>query len=152
MPSESGIGWSARSGVVLTDRMRAFLDLLSRESGVTLVVSSGVRSATSQASALRGKLAAGNDIEDLRDLYGRRSPIMELTGHPPETWGAILASQVARGVYLSDHMTGHAFDLSGDGHSTAEMYVIRDAARSLGAEAIVEDIGTENMHVHVEEV
>lgn len=148
----SGNGWSSRSGVVLTPAMAAFLDRLAAESGVTLDVTSGVRSPEAQARAMSGKVSAGSDRTEMMALYhdGYLSEIW-----PPGTeWSEsravqVLRSQMARGIYLSRHMRGDAFDLSVRNLSTLQQYAVRDAAIRLGAEAIIE---SEPAHIHIENV
>lgn len=137
-----GEGWQTYGSPVLTGDMRAFLDALSARLGRRLVVTSGARTATAQASAMLKKLAAG---EDLHALYKADDLVDELlaTERTVEAWAAVIESQVARGRVLSNHQTADAVDI--DDKDAAGVPLDRAetlaAAEDLGAgEVLYEDI------------
>lgn len=157
--SSGSAGWTARPGVVLTAAMRTFLDRLAARAalGVVFEVTSGVRSPEAQARSMSGLVRAGMDREEMLALYGRRAAIVEVVtaawpaGAPWNEGRAlvVLRGQVARGIYVSDHMRADAVDISVGNLSASHEERLMTSARELGAEAIRE---TEPHHIHIEEI
>lgn len=138
-------GVTASSGVVLTSSMEGFLRRLRATvpRGTKLHVTSGVRDATSQASAMLTKYRLGGK-EELYNLYRDDAVVRMLVSSSPDvtTWARVLAK---RGAGISRHLAGGAFDLRDYGATNNAAVVV--AVAKLGGKAFVE---TTPAHVHVD--
>ena len=151
-------GVYAKPGVVLTAATRAFLLELRRivPSSVPLVVTSGKRTETAQASALKTKRTEslrkyGDEGKDLRGLYrrGKGPEIVESILAVPNEVAAmaeVLRRWVAQGVYMSRHMRGDAVDFRVRGLSEAQIKTIMRGSEALGTNVVREKTPA---HIHV---
>ncbi len=136
-------GVLALPGVVLSPVLRGWLLALRLAYGDQLVVTSGVRTPDAQASAMQKKQDAGGSF----NIYKRQDLVREITAAPRSQWAAVISRQVARGEYLSSHLSGRAVDLRTRGLSSSEISDLSDAVRKLGAKPLVESAPP---HMHVE--
>lgn len=145
-------GVYAKEGVVLNPRMRGFLVALRLKFGSTIAVNSGERSTHLQASAMYTKvMLAADGAAELRKIY-RGSLIEEIIQGGIGSLEAIkrtLDDQVARGVFISDHMRADALDLRVLGLSDAEDKKLKADVESLGAKALRESTPP---HLHLEDI
>lgn len=141
-------GVSSDSGVVLNDSLVGFLSRLRSivDSSTKLHVTSGIRTAESQASALSTKRSLG---DDLYKLYARDDLIKEILSVPNNVsdMARVINAQIARGQFLSNHMSGKALDLRSRDWTSAQTASVMAAARSLSVEANLE---TTPPHLHLE--
>lgn len=146
-------GVSLDSGVELNEDMHTFLSALrskvSTSTVPTIYVTSGIRSASAQASALSKKIAAGSTLNDLFQLYSDDEQVQAIWNarSSVSAMASILQGYMNQGRFMSRHMRGDALDFSGSRHSETQRKAIGEAARSLGAEVVYESKPT---HVHVE--
>ena len=147
--SSSGSGWSAASGVVLSEDARAFLDAVAGRVGFPLYVTSGERSARDQARAMLKKVDLGEDLADLLALYRRDDLVEELYKLPPEEarWAEAIQAQIDRGDYLSSHLRKGALDLRTKDKTAAQVDAMEAAAQAEGARVVIEATPP---HMHVE--
>lgn len=141
-------GVTSDSGVLLNDALTGFLGRLRSvvSSEIPLHVTSGIRSANAQASALHTKRNLG---DDLYRLYARDDLIKEILAVPNTVsdMARVISNQIARGQYLSNHMSGAALDLRSKNWTSEQANTVLSAARSLGVEAKLE---TTPPHLHLE--
>lgn len=154
-------GVTASSGVVVSEPMVPFLVGLRAEvvPSIPLHLTSGVRTATAQARALKTKRARVGTKEerkydDLRKLYvrGNGPKIVAALLAVPNTvsdMAAVLQRFMDQGIYLSRHMRGDAFDLrvrrGSVPFNATERRAIIEAVKRLGGKAL-----DEGDHIHVE--
>ncbi len=146
----AGAAWDALAGVILEDRLAAFLDDLAAEVNAPITVTSGVRTAAAQAAARLAKLEAGETADDLFALYKRDDLIAELleAEQTLEAWTAILEDQISRGDFLSSHLTGRALDLRSRDWTAAELAEVEAAVAALGGRSVHEST-PEHLHIEV---
>lgn len=134
-------------GAILNGPMTAFMDeLAAAVPGVPLTVTSGYRSPSSQAAALKYKRDHG---DDLHKLYAQDDLVDELLAVPSDGMALVIADQVKRGRYLSRHLRGDALDLRSKTLSQAQIDAVKAAAVRLGAKALQEGIPP---HIHLERI
>lgn len=133
----------------------AIADRYHQETGLTLVVTSGERTATSQADAIITKLRLGDNV---RTLYARSAEAINqvLTAittaeERGEDRAAAAARQIQaqmdRRVYLSNHLSGYAVDVRILDLTREQRDAILRAARESGARAQEE---TRPAHIHIQ--
>ena len=145
-------------GVQLAPRVAERLGRMAvsffRETGQTLLVTSGTRDPVSQARAMYGKVRAGASI---LGTYGRRAAARDLNVayHAARRTGTdavaamarVIQQQVQRGIYISRHLVAGAVDIRLRSMSARERRVFRHVVRSEpGVSAIAE---TRPPHWHV---
>lgn len=145
----SGPGWSAGSDVQLSEDLGDFVTTLAEESGETLYVTSGIRTAEDQARALLKKMELGEDYSALMALYKRDDLIQELAKVPQDlaAWRQTIQAQIDRGDLLSSHLSGYALDIRSKTLSSDAQKRVIAAAKDLGARVVVEDTPP---HIHLE--
>lgn len=123
-----------------------------------LHITSGVRPANRQASAMYAKLRAGGSL----GIYMRQElcdPIYDAyrLGRK-KRWGKaktiaamaeVISAQVARGQLLSRHLSGLAFDVRVVGLSRHEKRALVDAARRVGGLKINEESRPPHFHLEI---
>src|SRR5690606_13170758 len=115
--------WDARDGIelnaLLRDRIGEVAAIYHAKTRRTLEITSGYRSPSRQAAAMYVKLAAGGSlaiyknqslVEPLRKAYRDGRKKRWKRERIIAAMADVLEAQVARGVYLSRHMRGRAFD------------------------------------------
>ena len=142
-------GWTQESGVVLAPDVEVWLAQLARaaaDAGLPAIhVTSGTRTAASQAAAMLAKVERG---EDLAALYSDDAAVAVLLGLPRtvDAWTAQIQTWVDSGRYLSAHLRADAVDLRSKDLSAEQVAKLRDVAKGLGAETIIE-----SDHLHLED-
>jgi len=149
-PNPSWDNITTKSGVVLTDSMVEFLDALDQLLSFPVVITSGLRSVSDQASAMWTKITGG---DDLYDLYSQKDLIGEVmsSASSKSAIRAVIAEQVNRGRYLSDHMRGNAVDIRSRDLSSSQKATVMALADELGAKP-VDETTSASPHIHVEDV
>lgn len=112
-----------------------------------LVVTSFVRTEAQQARSIRGLIRRHN-VRYVRRLYRNGTAINEILAaylknhrHPKQAQRAmtkVISDQVARGVYVSNHLKGLAADIRNHGKGAARLSALRAAAHTVGATVLVE--------------
>lgn len=141
--------WTVKSSsVVITDDARTFLDALAARLSFPIVVTSGQRTAAQQASAMLAKLAKGDTLQDLLDLYADDSQVKALyaLGTDATAWAATIQAYVDRGRPISDHLKAKAVDIRTRDLSSTQLDELQRAAQALGAETVLE-----SDHLHLED-
>jgi uncharacterized protein YcbK (DUF882 family) len=156
--SKNRIYATINPGVLLPVEMEKRLRLLTQRyyerTGLKLHVTSGYRTPERQARAIYDNLVAYQTAYVL-DLYRGSAAIREIVNaygaHPRSPQQAlremvkVIQAQVRRGVYISAHMLGQAFDIRSRGPNGARLSVLREVARSMGGY-----VSEERNHYHVE--
>ena len=136
-----------KKGVVLNRATKKFANrLAARVPDVDLVVTSGVRTAESQAKSMANNRINKGDANQ-RNLYrGQPGLIGELLAVPPTAAAMIpvLKAQIKRGRYISRHLRGDAIDVRIHGLTSNQRARIREAAKELGATSV-----DEGDHIHI---
>ncbi len=147
--------WTMGANVTIQNRMRPLLSNLTKEyfeaSGNWLHITSGYRSPEAQARAMyRNLLAYGRD-HVLRTYGGRAAAREVVDAYHKNRKGqskaiaamtTVIQGQVDRGLYISRHLLGKAFDIR---LSTARAPVLGEVVRRLGGR-----LGIEADHFHVQ--
>lgn len=140
------------AGVAACERnlMQAYYD----HAGYRLIITSGYRTPAGQARAIYSNLRLYG-VRYVLSLYRRKAAIREIVnayrGRRQRPRRALVAmtrvieAQVKRGVFISKHMLGRAFDVRSGGHNGARLPVLREVAQELGGTVMVEQ-----NHYHVE--
>jgi uncharacterized protein YcbK (DUF882 family) len=142
------------SNVALTKEMEPLLRKLTQLyfeiSGGFLYITSGYRSPERQASAMCHNLIAYG-IPYVIGTYGGRQAVVEIVEafrrNPGDREKAtramtkVIQAQMIRGVYISDHLLGKAFDIR---LSSAKLSALREVVRGMGGR-----LGVERDHYHV---
>jgi hypothetical protein len=141
-----GPGIFAKAGVVTNPTMLSWLTALRARvpSSIPLVVTDGQRTPWTQATAMLAKMNRG---ENLRAIYKDDAAVDEvvMAGRNPSAMAAVISNQIAKGRFLSRHLTGDALDLRTAGMGADELNAVVAAAQALGASTLVE-----SDHLHVE--
>lgn len=139
-------GVTFNSGVVLTPQQRNVLLKVRAgvPSSIPIHVTSGLRTAEKQAAALVIKRNRG---ENLYALYTQDDLVAEIMRVPntTEAMAAVFRSQVARGRYLSPHMTGRGIDFRTYKWSAQQLATFVAAAQRLGLSTL-----KESDHLHMQ--
>jgi hypothetical protein len=122
--------------------------------GRDLMFTSGYRTPYRQARAIHRNLRAYGSSYVL-SIYRRGAAIREIVAaytrnrRRPEKavtmMTRVIEAQVRRGIYVSGHMRGLAFDVRSKGRHGANLSALRAVAQSMGARVLVE-----KNHYHVE--
>ena len=170
----------AYGGVVLDAALSAFIERLQAEvPDIKLKVTSGIRTAEAQASAMltKAKRKDGGSTspdDDITKLYRKSEPRpsqLLASGRDLATWTRMIQGWMDQGLYLSDHMRGDAIDiddLNGSRKMTAEEVLrVAKAAQKLGAKVLLESMGVptagpwdvnqirpgvSGSHIHIEDI
>lgn len=141
--------FSVKEGADVSPQMRDIVSSVASETGIPIVITSGLRSATSQASAMLSKVKRG---EDIRALYRSNADIIDkLLAGPRDTasWAAIIQGYANAGRYLSDHLRIvdgiHAIDIRTRDRSEDEVQAMLTAFEERGLRGLVE-----SDHLHIE--
>lgn len=159
-----GVGWSAATGVVMSPAMRAYADRLGRMVPWGWYITSGIRTPAAQARAWDGKIRPAEGVKpyslaDMLKLYKRDDLVRDAWsagGGAPPTRAQLekaFSAQVARGQFITSHMTGWAFDVRttggpGDHRLTGrQVDELRAAVSATGGRSVLE---RRPPHLHVE--
>lgn len=122
--------------------------------GRDLVVKSGWRSASDQARAMYKNLNAfgvSYVSSQYRNKTAVRAIIKAYTSQRKRRRNAIAAmtrviqAQVRKGIYISNHLRGRAFDIRSRGRDGAQLAVLREVVQEAGGRVVVE-----KNHYHIE--
>lgn len=145
--------WLANSGIVLTQVMVDFLSQIRPMLPFDLTVTSGLRTPAKQASLmLDGSVGTGSAASDILAVY-KSSAGREAAAVAPQGVAALtqlLEQQVARGVYVSRHMSGNAIDFRNP-PGPGQRDMLAEAGRALGVTVVTKEGNSED-HVHMEDL
>lgn len=156
------VTWQAKDGVelneLLRERIGAVAEIYYAKTKRRLVITSGYRSPARQAAAMYAKLRAGSSlgiyrrpdlIRPLKKAYrnGRRGRWKKAAIIAAMT--EILEQQVARGVYLSRHMQGRAFDVRSRGLSSRQRAALGQAIREVGGMRLTRERRPPHYHIEI---
>lgn len=143
-PAGPGVGWLTESDVVLTEWIADAMDRLSAAlladggPSITLLVTSGKRSATSQAAAMRSLITRqGYTVEKMQGLYRGRADLVARL-YPLLAAGDLdAAAAILEEEPISSHQAGEAADV----HRDSDAMAARVAAAGKAAGVRVLDEG-----------
>jgi len=154
--------WIARDGVelneLLRERIGAVAAIYFKKTRRTLEITSGYRAPARQAAAMYGKLAVGGSlaiyknqalVDPLRRAFrdGRKKRWKK--ERIIAAMAEILEAQVGRGIYLSRHMRGRAFDVRSNGMSAGQRAAFRDAVAAVGDMRVIYESKPPHFHVEI---
>ncbi|HEV8158399.1 MAG TPA: LysM peptidoglycan-binding domain-containing protein, partial [Pyrinomonadaceae bacterium] len=157
-PASSTKLYTVRSGVVLTDKGKAKLAQIGAEyhrlTGSTFTVTSGTRTAHSQAQAMYTKLQLGDNLSvyrnktalgEVKTAYNQARAAGKSPGEVVDAMSRVIENQTNRGVYISRHLRGGATDVSVRGLNEA---AFRQALAKAGITDYVRE--TKPPHFHIQ--
>lgn len=144
--------------VLLLPDMQRWMTMLSarynERTGQRLHVTSAYRTPERQARAIDRNLRTFGRAYVLT-IYRRSQAIREIVsahnrnrrrkGQAVMAMTRVIEAQIRRGVYISRHMLGRAFDIRSKGPNGAKLSVLQEVAQSMGGRVLVE-----KNHYHVE--
>ncbi len=139
-----------KSGANVNEAVNPYLRALRARVGFDIVVTSGVRSPSSQASVMITKKDTYG-VERVRQLY-RSQPtlvaeVIAAFPHGHTFVKKVLQAQVARGRFISNHMRSDAVDLRTHGLTSSEKSRLLAASKALGVKSLMEED-----HIHTEHI
>lgn len=154
--------WRARGDIelnpILRDKIGEIAARYYAKTKRVLEITSGYRSPSRQAGAMYTKLAAGGSLA----IYKNQSLVQPLYKAYREgrkkRWkkdrivaamAAVLASQVERGIYLSRHMKGRAFDVRSVGMSGRQRAALRAAIAEVGGLRLLYESKPPHFHIEI---
>ena len=153
--------YELRPGVVVPSPVAARLQRIAgrtfRDTGRTIVITSGVRDAQGQAAAMYGKLVRGSDIRrvyhdkkaaaDIRSAFlsGRRQKLGR--DRIIASMAEIIRAQLERGVVISRHLRAGAVDVRTIGLSRRDKQRLRAAIRADGRVRMLEERHPPHIHL-----
>lgn len=157
-PASSTKLYTVRSGVILTDEGKAKLAQIGAEyhrlTGSTFTVTSGTRTAHSQAQAMYTKLQLGDNLSvyrnktalgEVKTAYNQARAAGKSPGEVVNAMSRVIGNQTNRGVYISRHLRGGATDVSVRGLNEA---AFRQALAKAGITDYVRE--TKPPHFHIQ--
>lgn len=131
----------------LTEGMARYVELLKTTArGVPITVTSGVRTAEEQASAMAYKYQHGGAAE-LYKTYANDAAITTLLKYPTSQWASVITQLSASGTSLSRHLFGRAVDLRIRDLSSTQLAQLQAAVVATGGRWLLEDTPP---HLHVD--
>lgn len=104
------MAWSKKNnGVELNSYLERLLDQIAAQLNFDIVVTSGIRSARSQAQAMFNKITDGDTT--LKDYRNRDYASEMIAAYPNVTAGTSIVEKYAAAGVASYHLIGRAFDL-----------------------------------------
>jgi len=154
--------WVMRDGIEMNDVLRARIGEVAaiyfKKTKRTLEITSGYRSPSRQAAAMYGKLAVGGSlaiyknqalVDPLRKAYREGRKKRWKKERIIAAMADILEIQVARGIYLSRHMRGRAFDVRSSGMSAGQRAALREAIAAVGDMRVIYESKPPHFHVEI---
>lgn len=141
--------------VEIDKRLRTLKVVYSkRTGGGKLHITSLRRTPARQAKAMHKNLTTYG-IRHVERTYRRKAAVREIiAAYKPNRrrpqkavreMTKVIENQIRRGVFISNHLLGHAVDIRSRGRNGARLRILREIARSIGAKVLVE-----KNHFHLE--
>lgn len=135
----------------MVTKIRAGAKRFYDATGKSIRITSGVRSARGQASAMHAFFQNGNSYKEYSNKAAAKQ-IFEAFNATNKSASIkamteVIEQQMQEGTYISDHLSGRAFDASIAGLTVAEQEMLTRIFRDQGAEAFVHG---KPRHLHVE--
>lgn len=134
-------------------RLHILKEKYNRRTRRHLVITSSGRGPAAQARAIRQNIRAYG-VSYVNRLYGGSPAIREILRaykanrmsprRAQRQMARVIHNQMARNVYVSDHLRGRAIDVRSHGRGAARLSVLRDVAHEVGAE-----VSVERNHYHI---
>lgn len=143
--------YTLKPGVTLSSEIEAKVKQISDRynalTGRTVVVTSGTRTARSQASAMYGKLAGGDDLsiyknqtaaQEIRQAYDDGVVAGRTQDEVIEGMEKVIEAQISQQVYISMHLRQGAVDIRSRDMSNTEKEKFIQAATGIASSIILE--------------
>lgn len=140
----------------IADKVEAAGAEFRRETGKTMVVNSGTRSAMGQAKAMYDKFSAGVSgtdyknqaaLKEIKDVYVAGREAGQSESQIVADMGKIISKQIDGGIYISRHLTNGAIDIKINDLAPSERKALKDAVRRAGGTIHSE---SKPPHLHVQ--
>ena len=151
--SEMGENFSLESGVSLSidvnKKVKKIADAYYLSTKKKIVVTSGIRSAQSQAEAMYTKLAGGDNLsiyadqnaaKKIKEIYERGVKEKKKKEALVKEMKEEIDRQIGKGVYLSKHLKKGAVDVRSRDMSSSEKEAFKKAAKDVADSVILEII------------
>jgi hypothetical protein len=149
--AQSAENYVLLAGVVLTDAIEAkvkkIADTYNTKTGKKITVTSGTRTAESQATAMYVKLAAGSDLSEYKDQtsakeikksYDDGKAAGKTKDQIIADMTTVIKTQIAAGKYISKHLKAGAVDIRSRDMSEDEKKEFRSAAEAVAVSVLLE--------------
>ncbi|MDO8434197.1 MAG: peptidoglycan-binding domain-containing protein [Candidatus Binatus sp.] len=141
--------YTIEADIELTSEARSFMENLAEryylETGMDLTVTSGTRTARSQAEAMYTNMRNGQDPRNLYSNYEAADEIWTAYNHQQTTGASrydavdaitrVIEGQVSRGVLISQHLRARAVDVRNRTMTSEQRDTFERLARDAGARA-----------------
>lgn len=130
------------------ERIRAVAEKYRKSTGKSITVTSGTRSAASQADVVYDKIAAGDDVVK---LYKNKTAVLELKrifddgkaakkdrSTIVDEMAAAIRAQIKRGIFISAHLRAGAADIRSTDMSAADKRRFIEASEVGGVSVMLE--------------
>ena len=154
--------YTLKPGVRLTPHVEAKVAAIAERYHAatkrTLLITSGTRSPHEQAAAMYGKLKAGDrlylyrmqsSVAPLRAAYDRGRRKRAKPDVVIREMAALLAAQVERGVFISRHLRGNAFDVRSHDLKPRQRRAFLAAVAAVGGVTVLEERRPPHFHCEV---
>lgn len=145
--------YSTLSGVSLTtdvaSKVKKIADKYYELTQKDIVITSGTRTAQSQAEAMYGKLSGGDRLTvyaqkkaagEVRDAYDAAVKAKKSKSDTIDDIKKVIEAQIKRGVYISKHLKKGAVDVRSRDMTTQDKAHFRTAAGTVSAMVILETV------------
>ncbi len=143
--------YSLKSGVSLTHdikvKVKKIADEYNKLTKKTIVITSGTRSANSQASAMYGKLAGGDQLsvyknqtaaKEIKKAYDDGVKAKNKKTEIINEMAKVIEGQIKKSIYISKHLKKGAIDVRSRDMSSAEKDSFKKAAKAIAVVVILE--------------
>ena len=134
------MGWSVKpdAGVVVTPKIRNYMNQLAARLPFDIVLTSGFRTPDAQAAAMFYKISQG---EDLAELYNDRFAKEVTDAYPDRAAGAAaVQAYIDRGGGTTMHLSGNAVDIRTRDKTQSEIDLIMRTVEEMGDRALYEPV------------
>ncbi len=152
--------YTLKSGVTLTAAVKAkvkkIADAYHAATKKKITVTSGTRSASSQAEAMYGKLAAGDKLtvykdqvsaKEIKKAYDDGKAAKKTKAEIVKSMTTVIEEQIKKGKYISKHLKAGAVDVRSRDMSATEKEAFKKAAKGVAVSVILE---TKPPHFHLQ--
>ena len=131
----------------IKSKVKKIADAYFKETKNTITVTSGTRTASSQASAMYKKLAGGDKLKIYKDQTSAKAIKKAYDDGISEKLAAskikssmtkVIAAQVKKGKYISKHLKSGAVDIRSKDMSAKEKTAFRKAAKGIAKSILLE--------------
>jgi hypothetical protein len=140
-----------KSDVVLTasirEKVKKIADAYNKATNKTITVTSGTRTASSQAEAMHGKLAGGDKLADYTDqtsakeikkVYDEGVAAKKPRADVIKAMAAEIEKQIRKGKYISKHLKAGAVDVRSKDMSPDQKKAFKTATTGIAKSVLLE--------------